>query len=71
MNLSDLEKSKKEAFRKREAYFRSFSGEDWYEYLDDIHNLLWKYKGAAIKHFHPNFSDSEIERELKRIFLKV
>lgn len=52
-----------------ENRFKNFSAEQKLELSIQLRNSAIELKRAAIREFHPTWSDEKVNREVKRIFL--
>ena len=49
--------------------FKNFSPQKKLELSMQLYYSARELKRAALKHFHPDWSEEEIEKELRRIFM--
>ncbi len=49
--------------------FKNFSPQKKLELSMQLYYSARELKRAALKHFHPDWSDEKIEKELRRIFM--
>ncbi len=52
-----------------EKRFKNFSPQKKLELSMQLYYSARELKRAALKHFHPDWSEEEIEKELRRIFM--
>ena len=52
-----------------EKRFKNFSPQKKLELSMQLYYSARELKRAALKHFHPDWSEKEIEKELRRIFM--